>query len=129
VIVALALALLPAVAQGDSLTLEAFLARVRDAHPVARQAEAARQQARADLRAARGGFDPSVSATWDYKRFKGIGYYDEVDARLTVPTPWGGGREGRLGAGGRRDHQPRTEDAGDGTPLGGDQHPRSGPGC
>ncbi|MBK7907436.1 MAG: TolC family protein [Gemmatimonadetes bacterium] len=88
-IVALALALLPAVAQSDSLTLEAFLARVRDAHPVARQAEAVRQQAREDLRAARGGFDPSVSATWDYKRFKGIGYYDEVDARLTVPTPWG----------------------------------------
>lgn len=88
-IAALALALLPAVAHGDSLTLEAFLARVRDAHPVARQAEAARAQARADLRAARGGFDPSVSASWDYKRFKGIGYYDELDARLTVPTPWG----------------------------------------
>lgn len=73
----------------DSLTLEAFLARVREAHPLARQAELARRQARADLRAARGGFDPVLSATWDYKRFKGIGYYDELDTRLTVPTPWG----------------------------------------
>lgn len=76
-------------ATGDSLTLAAFLERVQASHPVARQAELARQQAVSDLRAARGGFDPVLSATWDYKRFKGIGYYDELDTRLTVPTPWG----------------------------------------
>ena len=73
----------------DTLGLGAFLERVRASHPAARQAELARRQALADLRAARGGFDPSVSASWDYKRFKGIGYYDELDLRLTVPTPWG----------------------------------------
>lgn len=88
-IASLGLALALVVAPSDSLTLEAFLARVREAHPLARQAELARRQARADLRAARGGFDPVLSATWDYKRFKGIGYYDELDTRLTVPTPWG----------------------------------------
>lgn len=76
-------------ATGDSLTLAAFLERVQASHPVARQAELARRQAVSDLRAARGGFDPVLSATWDYKRFKGIGYYDELDTRLTVPTPWG----------------------------------------
>lgn len=83
------LALVVALASGDSLTLADFLARVRADHPVARQAELARRQAVSELRAARGGFDPYLSATWDYKRFKGIGYYDEIDTRLVVPTPWG----------------------------------------
>lgn len=83
------LALIAALASGDSLTLSGFLERVRADHPVARQAELARRQALSELRAARGGLDPYLSATWDYKRFKGIGYYDELDARLTVPTPWG----------------------------------------
>lgn len=83
------LAFAVSLAVGDSLTLTGFLARVRAAHPVARQAELLRRQADAELRAARGGFDPVLSATWDFKRFKGIGYFDELDTRLTVPTPWG----------------------------------------
>ena len=74
---------------GDSLSLEGFLARVRATHPLAQQALEQRRQVAQDLRVARGGFDPSVSATWDLKRFNGIGYFDEFDARLTVPTPWG----------------------------------------
>lgn len=88
-IACVALAIACSAASPDSLTLDELLARVRASHPQARQAAALREQARADLRAARGAFDPSVSATWDYKRFKGLGYYDEFDARLTVPTPWG----------------------------------------
>lgn len=72
-----------------SLTLDAFLARVVATHPVARQADWARRQVSAELRAARGGFDPAIVAGWELKRFNGVGYYDEVDARLTVPTPWG----------------------------------------
>ena len=82
----------PLRAQGPDasvLPLEAFLARVVATHPVARQAEWTRRQVTADLRAARGAFDPAVTATWDLKRFNGVGYYDEVDARLIVPTPWG----------------------------------------
>ena len=82
-------ALAVTLAAGDSLTLSSFLERVRAAHPVARQAELSRRQAVSDLRAARGGFDPVLSATWDFKRFKGIGYFDEIDTRLSVPTPWG----------------------------------------
>ena len=84
-----ALALAGTLAGGDSLTLSSLLERVRSAHPVARQAELAQRQAASDLRATRGGFDPVLSARWDYKRFKGIGYFDELDTRLTVPTPWG----------------------------------------
>lgn len=74
---------------GIQIGLEDFLSRVIAQHPQVRQAEAARRQADADALTARGGFDPYVSAIWDTKRFKGIGYYDELDARLVVPTPWG----------------------------------------
>ncbi|MEK0431189.1 MAG: hypothetical protein RL139_993 [Gemmatimonadota bacterium] len=80
---------LAAQAAPPALSLDAFLARVVATHPVARQAEWTRRQVSAELRAARGGFDPAVVASWDLKRFNGVGYYDEVDARLTVPTPWG----------------------------------------
>ena len=83
-------AALPLGAPGPTeLALEDFLGRVRATHPQVRQAALARQVADAELLAARGAFDPSLSATWDTKRFKGIGYYDELDARLTIPTPWG----------------------------------------
>ena len=74
---------------GDSLSLDGFLTRVRATHPLAQQALEQRRQVAQELRVARGGFDPAISATWDLKRFNGIGYFDEFDARLTVPTPWG----------------------------------------
>lgn len=75
--------------QSTELTLEDFLARVAAAHPVVRQVDAARAQVAAEALAARGGFDPVLTATWDTKDFKGIGYYDELDVRLTVPTRLG----------------------------------------
>lgn len=75
--------------EGDSLSLDVFLTRVRAAHPQVRQAFLARQATAADLLAARGAFDPLLSASWDTKEFTGIGYYDEFEARLTIPTPWG----------------------------------------
>lgn len=79
----------PALLAAQEVALEDFLARVIVAHPQVRQAQEARRQADAELLSARGGFDPYVSALWDTKRFKGIGYYDEFDARLVLPTPWG----------------------------------------
>ncbi|MFM8567814.1 MAG: TolC family protein, partial [Gemmatimonadota bacterium] len=73
----------------DSLALPAFLTQVIAHHPTAQQATLVRRQVAADLRAARGGFDPVVTAVWDLKRFNGVGYFDEFDARITVQTPWG----------------------------------------
>jgi len=83
--------LVPHVGAQDSVevTLDAFLSQVRATHPQVRQAELVRRQTDAEALAARGSFDPYVQATWDTKRFKGIGYYDELDTRLVVPTPWG----------------------------------------
>lgn len=90
----LALAAPSLVAQGTQaarveITLESFIARAAENHPSVKQASAARDQVRGEALVARGAFDPYISALWDTKRFKGIGYYDEFDARLVVPTPWG----------------------------------------
>jgi outer membrane protein TolC len=56
---------------------------------VARQAALAREQAREELRVARGAFDPTVSATLDRKAFGGALYYSYAEAELKVPTPLG----------------------------------------
>jgi outer membrane protein TolC len=83
------------------------------AHPVARQAALARQQAREELRVARGAFDPTVTAALDQKAFGGTLYYNYAEAELKVPTPWGSdlklGYERALGryiAGDRRTGDP-----------------------
>lgn len=77
---------------GDSaraLTFADFSQRVRDAHPVARQATLAREQAREELRVARGAFDPTLSVTVDQKAFAGTMYYRYTEAELKLPTPFG----------------------------------------
>lgn len=58
-------------------------------HPVARQAQAVAEQARAELRQAWGAFDPTVTATWDRKTFGGTQYFNYVDAALKIPLPIG----------------------------------------
>lgn len=84
------LALAPAAARAqEPLSLDALLERVIATHPVAQQAELARRQVASEALGARGAFDPVLAATWDVKRFKGIGYYDELETKLTAPTPWG----------------------------------------
>lgn len=71
------------------LSFEAFRRQVAEHHPVARQAALAREQAREELRVARGAFDPTLSATVDRKRFGGAEYYDYVEGELKIPTPLG----------------------------------------
>lgn len=73
----------------SSLSLEQFLTRVQASHPEVRQARLARTVTDAEYLAARGSFDPTLWATWDTKRFKGIGYYDELATTLTIPTRLG----------------------------------------
>ena len=66
-----------------------FGARVQSFHPVARTARASADAAEQDVRVARGSFDPTITATWDRKRFAGKTYYDEVAAELKIPTTLG----------------------------------------
>lgn len=71
------------------LTFADFRRQVLAAHPVARQAQLARDQARAELRVARGAFDPTLAASVDQKTFNGTQYFNYVEAEVKVPTPLG----------------------------------------
>ena len=82
----------PIAAARDSvaaLTFADFYEQVLAAHPVARQARLARDQAREELRVARGAFDPTVGVSVDQKTFDGTRYFNYVEAELKVPTPLG----------------------------------------
>jgi outer membrane protein TolC len=91
---ALAATLSPVAAQQPSggarpYPFEEFARVVRANHPVARQARLAADQADAEVRVARGAFDPTVTASWDQKTFGSTRYYDYVSAALKIPTPLG----------------------------------------
>lgn len=73
---------------GDSLTLAAFAERVLLYHPIVRQARLLPDQARAQIRMARGNFDPAVGWTFNEKRRKDKHYYTEADGYLKVPVWW-----------------------------------------
>ncbi len=95
------LGLLPlfAPAQPDTLrtlTPQAFYTAVLAHHPVVRQAGLLPEAARADLRLARGAFDPKFESSLARKEFKGVEYYTDWDSYLKVPL-WPGGLDLKAG--------------------------------
>jgi outer membrane protein TolC len=77
---------------GDSLRIlsqEAFLEIVRTYHPVARQGNLIVDRARAELTAARAGFDPLLYSSAERKTFDGKNYYDWIHTELKIPTWYG----------------------------------------
>ena len=66
-----------------------FRALVAENHPVAQQARLVNAQARSALQEAWGAFDPKLSLSLSQKAYKGVPYYNYVDAALKVPTPLG----------------------------------------
>ncbi|MCB9282713.1 MAG: TolC family protein [Lewinellaceae bacterium] len=58
-------------------------------HPVAGQAALQREWAAAEMRAARGEFDPVLSSGWNDKYFDGKHYYRIFDAGFQIPTWFG----------------------------------------
>ncbi len=78
--------------QDDSLkilTYKEFLQQVRKYHPVTLQANLLQKQAKANLRYARGHFDPKILAQGKQKYFQGKQYYSLLDGKLKVPTWYG----------------------------------------
>lgn len=71
------------------LNEEAFIAAVKQYHPVARQGALLVDIAAAQLRAARGNFDPLIQAGNDRKTFDGKSYYSYTAGELLVPTWYG----------------------------------------
>ena len=73
--------------QRQPLTLDEFFQVVLLNHPVARQAYLLADLAQADLRLARGNFDPKLKSTFAIKEFgeKNTIYYNTWDSKLEVP--------------------------------------------
>ena len=69
-----------------TLDLETFMLMVIKNHPVAKQANLLPEQARQELRMARGAFDPKLESSWDVKNFDNKDYYDIFNTTLKVPT-------------------------------------------
>ena len=71
------------------LDFPAFMELVRAYHPVARQANLVVDRARAEMVAARAGFDPLFYLGGDRKTFDGKFYYDHLNTELRIPTWYG----------------------------------------
>lgn len=72
-----------------ALSFERYYAEVARHHPVVRQARLLSEQARSELLAARGAWDPTATASLSSKTFGGSEYYDYAEAALKIPTPIG----------------------------------------
>jgi outer membrane protein TolC len=71
------------------LTFEEYIGYVKQHHPLVKQANLQLSVGEANLLKARGGFDPKIEVDYDRKKFKGIEYYDELNAAFTIPTWYG----------------------------------------
>ena len=71
------------------LTLEQYHRIILANHPVASQARLLTEQARQELRIARGAFDPEISSKLQRKEFGGKEYYNIWDNTLKVPLWFG----------------------------------------
>lgn len=71
------------------LSPQDFINIVKQYHPVIKQASINIEKAKADITAARGGFDPSVYLNTDQKTFDGKNYYSYTNPELKIPTWYG----------------------------------------
>ena len=71
------------------MNITSFTARILKYHPIASQAALFNDAARQELRMTKGLLDPSATAKFYSKEFKGKSYYDMWDSRLIIPVWWG----------------------------------------
>ncbi|MFN8922072.1 MAG: TolC family protein [Sphingobacteriia bacterium] len=71
------------------LLLEQVYEQVLLHHPLIRQAELLGDIAEAEIRLARGGFDPGLDVHWNQKILKGTQYYTNWNNFVKIPTWWG----------------------------------------
>lgn len=70
----------------SSLTLQQFYAAILEYHPVVKQAKLLPENARQEIRLARGAFDPKLEVLIDQKEFQDKSYYNYTDIYLTFPN-------------------------------------------
>ncbi|WP_083262388.1 TolC family protein [Roseivirga sp. 4D4] len=68
------------------LPLESFVDMVLLSHPVVKQANLLPENAKQEIRLARGAFDPKLESSWDVKNFDDKEYWDLFNTTLKVPT-------------------------------------------
>lgn len=71
------------------LTAAEMSAIVRQYHPVAKQAGIGVDMAKADITAARSGFDPQLMVSSSRKTFDGLDYYSHTSPEIKIPTWYG----------------------------------------
>ncbi|WP_127844513.1 TolC family protein [Psychroflexus aestuariivivens] len=71
------------------LTLDEYLAYVKNYHPIAKIADFEISSAQAYLLKSRGAFDPKVEVDWNTKEFKNTEYYDVLNSTFKIPTWFG----------------------------------------
>lgn len=65
--------------------LEDYVKLILANHPVVKQADLMPENARQEIRLARGAFDPKLTSNWDVKNYKDTEYYDIFNTTLKVP--------------------------------------------
>lgn len=68
------------------LSVDAFYKQVIDYHPVVRQALLLDEQARQEIRLARGNFDPKLDVSLGEKQFQDKTYYETFESQLSLPS-------------------------------------------
>ncbi len=70
----------------STLSYDEYLSLVKANHPVAIIANLEVEMAERDLQRSRGGFDPALYGNYSTKQFKNVGYYEDLNAGIVVPT-------------------------------------------
>jgi outer membrane protein TolC len=70
----------------ETFSLREFHEIILAYHPVISQANLYNQQARQEIRIARGGFDPRIESNYSRKKFRGVEYYNVWHSALRVPV-------------------------------------------
>ena len=78
--------------QSDSthtLSAREYIEIVKKFHPLAKQAALIPEVAKAELLAAKGGWDPKINSDYTSKTYDGINYYSYFETKVAIPTWYG----------------------------------------
>ena len=71
------------------VSFQVYMDMVKSYHPMSRQADLLLESGEANLRKAKGSFDPVLKSNFDKKQFDGKNYYQINSNSLQIPTPIG----------------------------------------
>ncbi|HCW08266.1 MAG TPA: hypothetical protein DGG95_12970 [Cytophagales bacterium] len=69
-----------------AFTLDEFYTTILEFHPIVKQTRLLRETAQAEIRLARGAFDPKIETKFNNKEFNGKEYYSKWNSSLSLPS-------------------------------------------